>query len=243
MNPEVESAVIAAAATLVSVGGTVIVAISAVQNARSTNKETIDNAHRDVLVTLQAAREAQLADRYSRALEQIGSANLDVRIGGIYALEGIALDSPARYHPTVMEVLSTFIREHSNAPSVGAKPQSFPDVQTALTVVGRRKIEHDIRHIDLHGANLTYMDLRHADLRNANLSGANFAIATLDFADFRNAILTGAHLTSLDLADANFAEADLTGVEWQKGVRVPGGWELDRERLLRRAKQIRGDGD
>jgi hypothetical protein len=35
-----------------------------------------------------------------------------VRIGGIYALERIARDS-AIDHPTVMEVLAAFIREHS----------------------------------------------------------------------------------------------------------------------------------
>ena len=35
-----------------------------------------------------------------------------MRIGGIYALERIARDS-AKDHPTVMEVLTAFIREHS----------------------------------------------------------------------------------------------------------------------------------
>ena len=37
-------------------------------------------------------------------------------IGGIYALEHIALDSPKDYHPTVMEVLAACIREHSDKP-------------------------------------------------------------------------------------------------------------------------------
>jgi hypothetical protein len=38
-----------------------------------------------------------------------------VRIGGIYALERIARDS-AKDHPTVMEVLNAFIRDHSREP-------------------------------------------------------------------------------------------------------------------------------
>jgi hypothetical protein len=58
------------------------------------------------------SREGQVTDRYTKAIEQLGSEKLDVRIGGIYALERIARDS-ARDHPTVMEVLTAFIREHS----------------------------------------------------------------------------------------------------------------------------------
>ena len=51
------------------------------------------------------SREGQVTDRYTKAIEQLGSDKLDVRIGGIYALERIARDS-AKDHPTVMEVLT-----------------------------------------------------------------------------------------------------------------------------------------
>ena len=85
-----------------------------------------------------------MTDRYTKAIEQLGSDKLDVRIGGIYALERVARDS-ARDHPTVMEVLTAFIREHSREqwppPDTGNPEQersTRPDVQAALTVVGRR---------------------------------------------------------------------------------------------------------
>ena len=58
------------------------------------------------------SREGQVTDRYTKAIEQLGSDKLDVRIGGIYALERVARDS-RRDHPTVMEVLAAFVREHS----------------------------------------------------------------------------------------------------------------------------------
>src|SRR6266436_2086814 len=61
------------------------------------------------------SREGQVTDRYTKAIEQLGSGKLDVRIGGIYALERIARDSK-KDHPTVMEVLTAFIREHSREP-------------------------------------------------------------------------------------------------------------------------------
>ena len=102
-----------------------------------------------------------MTDRYTKAIEQLGSEKLDVRIGGIYALERIARDS-ARDHPTVMEVLAAFIREHSREhwplpePDTDAVPprKTRPDVQAAVTVIGRRVSCNDRpgAAIDLLGA-------------------------------------------------------------------------------------------
>jgi hypothetical protein len=51
--------------------------------------------------TFVLTEQGQVTDRYTKAIEQLGSDKLDVRIGGIYALERVACDS-ARDHPTVM---------------------------------------------------------------------------------------------------------------------------------------------
>jgi hypothetical protein len=58
------------------------------------------------------SRQGQMTDRYAKAVEQLGSDKMDVRIGGIYALERIAHDS-RRDHSPIMEVLSAFVREQS----------------------------------------------------------------------------------------------------------------------------------
>jgi hypothetical protein len=58
------------------------------------------------------AQERQYTDRYSRAIEQLGRQGpdqLQIRLGGIYALERLARDS-LRDQPTIVEVISTFIR-------------------------------------------------------------------------------------------------------------------------------------
>ena len=96
--------------------------------------------------THELTEQGQVTDRYTKAIEQLGSDKLDVRIGGIYALERIARDSP-RDHPTVMEVLTALIREHSREqwpPPArdGAEPErsTRPDVQAAVTVIGRRDV-------------------------------------------------------------------------------------------------------
>ena len=56
-----------------------------------------------------------MTDRCAKAIEQLGWDKLDVRVGGICAIERVARDS-ARDHLTVMEVLTAFIREHSHEP-------------------------------------------------------------------------------------------------------------------------------
>ncbi len=64
--------------------------------------------------TLELQNEGQVTDRYTRAIEQLGesdSVKLTVRLGGIYALERIAVDSQRRDQATGVEVLSSFVRE------------------------------------------------------------------------------------------------------------------------------------
>jgi uncharacterized protein YjbI with pentapeptide repeats len=168
------------------------------------------------------SRQGQVTDRYTKAIEQLGpDKGLDVRIGGIYALERITRDSP-RDHPTIMEVLAAFIREHSREQwplaGLGADPPDHttrPDVQAAATVIGRRIIRHDRQPINLNAADLTGADLDGANLDGANLDGANLTGAhltgaNLDGANLTGAHLTGAHLTKADLAGAYISRADLT---------------------------------
>ena len=79
--------------------------------------------------TFELTEQGQVTDRYTKAIEQLGSDKLAVRIGGIYALERIARDS-ARDHPAVMEVLTAFIREHwvritAPRPATGREPTAL----------------------------------------------------------------------------------------------------------------------
>ncbi len=194
------------------------------------------------------SREGQVTDRYTKAIEQLGSDKLDVRIGGIYALERVARDS-ARDHPTVMEVLTAFIRDHSREQwppldSGGREPErsTRPDVQAAVTVVGRQDAKHGIRRIDLTGADLGGANLASANLPAVQLGGANLAHANLEYANLARAVLIRADLTGADLGGANlahanlldadlgganFASANLSGAAWPEDVPVPEGWERD----------------
>jgi hypothetical protein len=59
-------------------------------------------------------REGQITERFTKAITQLGDKNLDVRLGGIYALERIARESAKDYGP-IMEVLTAFLREHARS--------------------------------------------------------------------------------------------------------------------------------
>ena len=159
--------------------------------------------------TNKITEQGQVTDRYTKAIEQLGSDKLDVRIGGIYALERIAHDSD-RDHPTVMEVLAAFIREHSGErlkkrrfSPIGARGTDRPDVGAAITVILRRNSKHDKRVVDLN----------HARLIRANLAGANFAGANLSFAQLTRADLAGANLAGANLWGAKLSDAKLTGAD------------------------------
>lgn len=201
-------------AGLVAAGALVFTSLNF--NLLRRNSEQTDQWQRR---TYELTEQGQVTDRYTKAIEQLGSDKLDVRIGGIYALERIARDS-ARDHPTVLEVLTAFIREHSHeqwpTPGAdGAEPKRLtrPDVQAAINVIKRRDAGHDAVPIDLTRADLTRADLTEADLTDVGLTGAHLDDADLSGTYLTSADLEGAHLTGTYLYGTYFTAADLTGAD------------------------------
>ena len=150
---------------------------------------------------LQVSQEGQITERFTRAIDQLGSDEIEIRLGGIYALERIARDSE-RDHWPIMEVLTAYVREHApwrleegqtrgddgaeEKPDedVNAEPASTdlpapePDIQAIMTVIGRRTHywgQGETEILDLRGIDLRGADLRKANLIRANLSEANLA--------------------------------------------------------------------
>jgi hypothetical protein len=65
--------------------------------------------------TYRLSREGHITDRYSEAVEQLGSDKIEVRLGGIYALERLMRDSTPD-QPTIMETLAAYVRQHARIP-------------------------------------------------------------------------------------------------------------------------------
>ena len=178
---------------------------------------------------LYLTEQGQLTERFTRAVDQLGSDRLDVRLGGIYALERIARDYPPD-RSTIGEVLTAYIRQRSPWPpsQPGQYQPNWPlygqqgqpelraralDLQAALTVLGRgpfpKPSDPELRQaarLDLH-----QVDLRRADLIEAHLEGANLREAHLEGAVLRGAQLQAAILPQADLEGAFLADAHLEG--------------------------------
>jgi uncharacterized protein YjbI with pentapeptide repeats len=177
--------------------------------------------------TYRLSREGHVTDRYSKAVEQLGDENVEVRLGGIYALERLMRDSPAD-QPTIMETLCAYVRQHAprNPPPATVdrdrrvaghrRPRSVPasnrlaeDVQAILTVLGRRRPVANEGRMDLSNTDLTGAQLEEENLTDANLAGANLTRVRLVEANLTDAELAGANLTGANLAGANLIRAQL----------------------------------
>jgi len=174
----------------------------------------------------EVAEQGQITERFTKAIEQLGSDNISIRLGGIYALERIAKDSE-RDHWTIMKVLSAFVRENApvkkdvqdkKAESKLQQPELTADIQAALTVIGKRDTEKDPENqiIDLNDANIAGANLSDANLQRAFLADAKLQRATLHQANLQGAILDGANLQEAFLVEANLQEAILTEANLQE---------------------------
>ncbi|MFJ8255504.1 pentapeptide repeat-containing protein [Streptomyces sp. NPDC094466] len=148
------------------------------------------------------AKEGQITDRYTAAVGNLGEDKMDVRLGGIYALQRIMQDS-RRDQPTITNVLATYIRTHTTKPP--DKGQEVPaDVHAALTVLATRDSTRD-------GTGFFLLDLRGVKLPSVDLPGAPISSVALHRVDLSEADLSSAFLRNTDLSKARLIRADLSG--------------------------------
>ncbi|MFI1729382.1 pentapeptide repeat-containing protein [Streptomyces acidicola] len=186
---------------------------------------------------LYLSEEGQITDRYTAAVANLGEKSEALRLGGVFALQRIMQDSP-RDQPAIVNVLSSFVREHAQAESwtvpgewefecdPGFRPRevenSIPprqpaaDVRGALDVLVSRDRSRDMgTRVDLRFADLRGVELRNQNLSGFLLSGADLRNARLAYADLREADLLRARLDEVDLTRANLQGAVLQGASLQ----------------------------
>jgi hypothetical protein len=170
----------------------------------------------------EADRQRRITETYSKAVEQLASDKMELRLGGIYTLERISHESPDDYW-TVMETLCAFVRERARwqkpeeAPSetvvrlyekeetTGSRISPPTDIAAVLAVIVRRDDKSRQREIDKGWK----LDFHETDLRGANLNRASVPRADLSEANLREASLWSANLSEANLFRANLWRADL----------------------------------
>lgn len=169
---------------------------------------------------LHATREGQVTDRFSRAVDQLGSDKLDVRIGGLYALWRIA-DHSVRDREAVISIMAAYLRTHlpwpPQEPSAPAADVSInavrpletraADAQVALTGLG---VLVEDRHPDWLNVSLT--DLRRADCDGLWLTGVNLDGACLEAASMYQVNLSGASMIATNLRHVELTRSNLRQV-------------------------------
>jgi uncharacterized protein YjbI with pentapeptide repeats len=167
-----------------------------------------------------------ITDRYTRGIEQLGATdkdgnpNVEVRLGAIYALERVALDS-ARDHWTIMEVLTAYVRKNAPAPTEKNPREKYAqgpmtEIQAILTVLGRRRrgnLREGDRRLDL-----SRTDLRHAKLCHLHLDRATFDYACMKRADLSMSYVMGASFVGCDLSEAWFSGTYAEKADFQDAV-------------------------
>ncbi|MEU0414477.1 pentapeptide repeat-containing protein [Streptomyces griseorubiginosus] len=173
------------------------------------------------------AEQGQLTSRFNDAITNLGSRSLDVRFGGIYALERIMQDSP-RDQARIISVLSAYMRSHASVPAGGfakepedlalaLKRRPATDVAAVMNVLARRPPGHDEgalldwNRTDLRGLVLSPWSIK--DIAAIPKGGespstrASFSYAVMEGADLRHALLAGVDMRSAFASEANIIGA------------------------------------
>jgi hypothetical protein len=192
----------------------------------------------------QLAEEGNLTERFTRAVDQLGHKEPDVRIGGIFGLQRLAMNSELD-RASVAEILAAFVRSHSPWPpsfehqlkedaviGPGRSVLRFyaPDVQAAMTVLGTLGRPSmlslfDLAHVDLRGANLWRAKLEWAMLLNSNLENAILSDANLTRADLTSVNLKNSFLYRTNFTEAILKDANLTGATADSKTVWPDGFD------------------
>jgi hypothetical protein len=182
-------------------------------------------------------RAGHITERFTRAIDQLGNAELDIRLGGIYALERVARDSKDD-HPQVVEVLTAYVREHapwpprSRSATIGqpgsetlaglleairaleriARGADTPTTETPGEQTGSEQDEIPQLPTDVQAA-MSVLGRRNSSLdrpgARLNLEGTDLRRAGLPKANLHNAILDYSNLESAILKRSNLQEASL----------------------------------
>jgi hypothetical protein len=191
--------------------------------------------------TLRSSGEQQETERFTRAVEQLGSTKPAVRLGGIYGLQQVARDTPSR-RETVAQLMVAYLRSNHRLRKGDRRLQGielrirsgislcassvappWPDTQAALSVLlGLPRVvrsELDLAGVDLVGVRMNGADFSGAILRDASLAGAKLSNANFDHAqiptgtDLRGACLRGARFNGTYIGLVRAEGADFSGAD------------------------------
>lgn len=173
------------------------------------------------------SRKGQIVDRFSKAIERMGSDREYIRAAGILVMRQIVDDSP-EWAPDIGKIIDYYIHRHAQTVSTPWNGVSdlLPDLQQAISTITNKRLRISIGEADrvdftrlrLPGVELQKADLSSAllsevDMTGANLTRADLFEATLVEAVLNSAVLRVSRLRSANAARAKLVEATLIGAD------------------------------
>jgi hypothetical protein len=185
----------------------------------------------------EADRQRRIVETFSKAVEQLGSDKLEVRVGAIFALERLSKESPDD-HWTVMEVLTAFVRERMRYTTIMARlserayflwlqagrPEGRSEEfwREAVRVEGLEQTRTDIAAVlTVIGRRSDENERREVDegwcfdLSGTFMARGDFYGFPLKWANLSHTHLEGANLAYADLEGADLWDAHLEGAALQ----------------------------
>src|SRR5262249_46337774 len=183
--------------------------------------------HREAEKNRSLALEGQITDRFTKAITQLGDEKLEVRLGGIYALERIAKDSE-KDHWTIMEVLTAYVREHTPRKAKDNAVRRLPailvwneskGVRVSMSPLGSFKPRIPVQMQNRRTNNAEQKEVTELTTdvqailtvigRRMISTERDKGLLNFEETDLSNANLSGANLSGANLSGANLSGADL----------------------------------
>lgn len=218
----VRSAEVSTSATLRNLGllAAVLPTVTLAVWRNSVGNHQAASAQRQAEVALRG----HLNERYRQGVELLASDSMMTRLGGIHALQNLALESPGEHSPQIVQLLCAFARHpppdpahvdprHSSTPApdedefdaASTSSRVREDVLTCIKAAANcvEKTMQELSELELR------LDLRSADLQGYDLSQVNLRGAVLVGAQLQRSILRQANLSDADLSHASLEGANL----------------------------------
>jgi hypothetical protein len=178
---------------------------------------------------LKVSRENHTTEQFTKAVDHLGSEQMDVRVGGIYALERIARASKrGQERGPILEILTSYVRQHAQKDSPQVQNGSvmrawFSGLMVPKEGNGQQNYSDPSKipplDADVDAALLVLarrlfakddvdLQLARTDLRRTMLAMPKVKVAQLSRVNLQEALLPGSNLQDADLTAADLWQAD-----------------------------------
>ena len=200
-------------------GGLIVLKQAMASEKRAEAMNDTAKAQKD---TAKAHMDSNRQTTFKDAIVNLGHESSSVRLGGIYALHGLANKWLEEYCKTVFKILNAHVRDSTKKKEYKENNKDKPsnEIQSIIDLLTKEEnnskyLEYELK-VNFNNAFLNGADFRKAQLQKANLSSAQLQGANLQFAKLQAANLSSAQLQGANLQFAKLQAANLQSAQLQE---------------------------